>query len=210
MSEFVRFGDLSSTDLVSLNIMCMHKKIIHKSNTVLCDGKIIKAEMLTGFPSHSDSHTFPTQCPNPADLAIWNIAIRRLSSAFLVLTVMLQEYIGPPHSSPLWLLDNLGTIFHHNMVRENKLFREVYLLSSDTFAHRTWSGQRYDLKLTASGHSDFQQCVSVTLLQQRQVFLHSLLPCIEPVQPISGLKNVSRGLANKSLWVSLDYDGDGS
>ncbi len=38
MSEFICFGDLSPTDLVSLNIMRMHKKVIHKSNIVLCDG----------------------------------------------------------------------------------------------------------------------------------------------------------------------------
>ena len=81
MSELIRFGDLSLTDLVSLNIMCMHKKVIHKSDIVLCDGKTIKAEMLTGSPGHSDSHKFPTQHPTPADLAIWNTAICRLSSA---------------------------------------------------------------------------------------------------------------------------------
>ena len=51
MSEFIRVWDLSSTDLVSLNSMRIHKKVIHKSNIVLCDdGKTIKAEMLTGSP----------------------------------------------------------------------------------------------------------------------------------------------------------------
>ena len=60
------------------------------------------------------------------------------------------------------------------------------------------------------GHSNFQQCASVTLSQDGQVFLHSSLPCFEPVQPISGFKNVSRGIENQSLWVSLDYNGEGS
>ena len=87
MSEFIRFGDLSPTDLGSLNIMRMHKKVIHKSDIVLCDGQTIKADMLTGSPGHSDYHKFPTQHPSTADLTIWNTAIRRLSSAFLVLTV---------------------------------------------------------------------------------------------------------------------------
>ena len=50
----------------------------------------------------------------------------------------------------------------------------------------------------------------MTLLQEVQVFLHSLLPCFEPVQPISDFKNVIKGFANQSRWVSLDYDGDGS
>jgi hypothetical protein len=166
--------------------------------------------MLTGSPGHSDSHIFPTQCPTPVDLALWNTAIRRLSSAFLVLTVKLQENIGPLHLSPLWLLDNLGTTLHHNMVRENKLYHEVYLPSSDTFACRNRSGQRYDSKLIAYGHSNFLRCASVTLLQEGQVFLHSSLPCFNPVQSVSGFKNVIRGFANQSLCVPLDYNGNGS
>ena len=70
MSKFIRFWHLSSTDAVSLNIIRMHKKVIHKSDIILCNGKTIKAEMLTGSPGHSDSHKFPTQCPTSADLAI--------------------------------------------------------------------------------------------------------------------------------------------
>ncbi len=187
----------------------MHKKVIHKSDIVLCDGHTIKVEMLTGSPGHSNYHEFPTQRPTIADLTIWNTAIRRLSSAFLVLRVKLQEYIGTPHSSPLWLLDNLGTTPHHNMVRGNKLYHKVYLPLLDAFACRTWSGQRFVSKLIAYGHSSFQRWASMTLLQEGQVFLHSLLPCFEPVQPVSGFKNVIRGFANQSLWVSLDYNGDG-
>jgi hypothetical protein len=197
-------------DLVSLNTMRMHKKVIHKSNIVLCNGQTIKAEMLTGSPSHSDYHKFPTQRPTTANLTIWNTAICRLSSAFLVLTVKLQEYVGTPHSSPLWLLDNLGTSLHHNMVRRNKSYHKVYLPSTDTLARRTRSGQRFVSKLIAYGHSDFRQWASMTLLQEGQDFLHSSLPCFVSAQPVSGFENVMRGYANQSLWVSLNYDGDGS
>ncbi len=70
MSEFMRYGDFSLTELVSLNIMRMNKKVIHKSDIVLCDGKTIKADMLMDLPGHSDYHKFPTQCPTPADLSI--------------------------------------------------------------------------------------------------------------------------------------------
>ena len=176
ISKFICFRELSPSDLVSLNMMRMHKKVIHKSDIILCDGKTIKTEMLTGSPSHSVSHKFPTQCPTPADLAIWNTALGRLSSAFLVLTVKLQECIGPSHATPLWLLDNLGTALHHNMVLNNKLYHEVYLPSSDTFACSTRLGQRYNSKLIAYGHSVFQRCANVTLLREGQVFPHSTLP----------------------------------
>ncbi len=50
----------------------------------------------------------------------------------------------------------------------------------------------------------------MTLLQEGQVFLHSSLPCFEPIHPVSGFENVIRGLANQSLLVSLDYHGDSS
>jgi hypothetical protein len=166
--------------------------------------------MLTGSPGHSDYHKFSTQRPTTANLTIWNTAIRRMSSAFLVLTVKLQEYICTPHSSPLWLLDNLGTTLHHNMVPGNKLYHEVYLPLTDTLARRTRSGQQFVSKLIAYGHSNFRQWASVTLLQGGQVFLHSLLPCFVSTQPVSGFENVIRGYVNQSLWVSLDYDGDGS
>jgi hypothetical protein len=96
------------------------------------------------------------------------------------------------------------------MVRGNKLYYEIYLPLMDTLARRTRSGQRFVLKLIAYGHSNFQRWASVTLLQEGQVFLHSSLPCFEPVQPVSGFENVFRGFANQSLWVSLDYNGNGS
>ena len=70
MSEFICFGDLSPTDLVSVNIMRIHKKVIHKSDIVLCDGKTVKAEMLPDLPGHSDYHKFSTQRPTPANLVI--------------------------------------------------------------------------------------------------------------------------------------------
>jgi hypothetical protein len=166
--------------------------------------------MLTGSPGHSDYHKFPTQYPTTANLTIWNTAICRKSLVFLVLTVKLHEYISSPHSSPLWLLGDFGTTLHHNIIQGNKLYHKVYLPLSNTLARRTRSGQRLVSNLIAYGHSNFQQWARVTLLQEGQVFLHSLLPCFKPIHPVSGLENVIRGFANQSLWVSLEYDGNSS
>jgi hypothetical protein len=44
MSKFMRTGDFSWPDLISLNIMHMHEKVIHKLDIVQCDGNKIKAE----------------------------------------------------------------------------------------------------------------------------------------------------------------------
>jgi hypothetical protein len=108
MSEFMRYGDFSPTELVSLNIMHMHKKVIHKSDIVLCDGKTIKADMLTDLPGHSDYHKFPTHRPTPADLSIWKTALRKLSSKFHVLTVKLQDISVCLMYSPGGCLTTLG------------------------------------------------------------------------------------------------------
>ncbi len=91
MSEFLRCGEFSCADIVSLNIMRTHKKVIHTSNIVLCDGKTIKPEMLTNIPGQSDTHKFPTQQPTPLDLELWKRALQKISSKFFVLTVQLQE-----------------------------------------------------------------------------------------------------------------------
>ena len=90
MSEFMCTGNFSQPDLISLDIMSMHKKVIHKLDIVLCDGKTIKAEMLTDQPGHSDIHEFPTQSPKPADLNLWKLALCKISFKFHVFTAKLQ------------------------------------------------------------------------------------------------------------------------
>jgi hypothetical protein len=80
----------------------------------------------------------------------------------------------------------------------------------NTFARRTWSGQCFNSTIVAYGPSNYQRCASVTLSQEEQVFLHSLIPGFVPVQPTSGFENVVKGFANQSLWASLEYDGDSS
>ncbi len=61
MSEFLQCGEFSRADIISLNIMRMHKKVIRTSNIVLCDGKTIKPEMLANIPGQSDMHKIPTR-----------------------------------------------------------------------------------------------------------------------------------------------------
>ncbi len=169
-------GDFSWPDLISLNIMRMHKKVIHKLDIVLCDEKNIKVEMLTDQPWHSDIHKFPTQHHTPADLYLWKLALRKISSNFHVFTVKLQEYISPPHNHPRWMLDNIGTILHHNIVRGDMMYHKEYSTSSNPSDHRTRSGQQFNSTIVKNGPSDFHQYASVTPSQLGQILLHSLVP----------------------------------
>ena len=163
-------GNFSQPDLISLNIMRMHKMIIHTSDIVLCDGKTIKAEMLTDQPGHSDVHKFPTQHPTPADLNLWKLALCKLSSDIHVFTAKLQECISPPHNHRRWMLNDIGTILHHNIVQGDKTYNKEYTPSSNPIDCRTRVGQRFNSTIVKNGPSDFNQYERVTPSQLGQVF----------------------------------------
>jgi hypothetical protein len=143
MSKFLRYMDFGIDDVIPLNIMRMHKKVIHVSDIVLSDSKIIKLEMFLDLPGHSCIHKFSHQCPTSADLSIWKMALHKISSEFHVLTVLLQEYISPPHDLPQWLLSNNGMILHNMITQEDKEYHEIYTPTSNPFACRTRSGQHF-------------------------------------------------------------------
>jgi hypothetical protein len=103
----LHYKEFGIAEVISLNIMRMHKKVIHVSNIVLSEGKTIKPEMFLDLPGHSDVHKFPRQRPTPADLSIWKMALRKISSGFYVLTAPLHEYISPPHDLLRWLLSGI-------------------------------------------------------------------------------------------------------
>ncbi len=210
MSEFMLTGNFSKPDLISLNIMRKHKKVIHKLDIVLCDGKTIKAEMLTDQPGHSDVHKFPIQHPTPPDLYLWKLALQKLSSNFHVFTVKLQEYISPPYNLPWWMLNNIETILHHNIVQGDKTYHDEYTPSSNPIDCRTRAGQHFNSTIVKNGPSNFHQYASVTPSQLGQFLLHSLVPGFISLRPISGFEHVIKSFANQSLWLSLDYNGDGS
>ncbi len=176
MSKFLRYKDFGIDDVVSLNIMRMHKKVIHVSDIVLSDSKTIKPEMFLDLRGHSCIHKFPHQHPTPADLSTWKMALRKISSEFHVLTVPLQEYIRPPHDFPQWLLINNGAILHNMITQEDKEYQEIHTPTSNPFARRTRSGQHFTSNRVAMGASDFHTYASITHVQQGHVLLHSTIP----------------------------------
>jgi hypothetical protein len=172
--------------------------------------KTIKVEMLTDQPGHCDIHKFPTQRPTPADLCLWKLALCKISSDFHVLTVKLQEYFSLPHDHPHWMLNNIGTILYHNIVLGDKMYHEKYSPSSNPIDRRTRSRQRFNSTIVKNVPSDFHHYASITPSQLGQVLLHSLVPGFTSPRPISGFEHVIKTFANKSFWLSLNYNGDGS
>jgi hypothetical protein len=117
-----------------------------------------------------------------------------ISSDFHAFTVKLQEYISPPHNHPWWMLNNIGTILHH---QGDKTYHEEYTPSSNPI----------NSTIVKNGPSNFDQYASITPSQLGQVLLHSLVLGFISLRPISGFEHVIKSFANQSLWLSLDYNG---
>jgi hypothetical protein len=64
--------------------------------------------------------------------------------------------------------------------------------------------------MVVDGRSEFQSYASITPLQHRQVLLHSsVFMYINPI-PVPGFEQTIKDMTNQTLWLLLDYDGDGS
>jgi hypothetical protein len=94
--------------------------------------------------------------------------------------------------------------------QKDKEYHEIYTPTSNPFAHRTRSGQRFTSNRVAMGPSDLQTYASITHVQEGHIILHSTIPMYIPSPPVSGFEQTIRHFTNQSLWVSLEYNGDGS
>jgi hypothetical protein len=74
MPEFIRVG-YKRADLLLLNIMQMHKMVIHLLDIVMCDGKTIKRSMLSASAGRSEVHKFPVQWHTLTDMNLWITAL---------------------------------------------------------------------------------------------------------------------------------------
>jgi hypothetical protein len=96
------------------------------------------------------------------------------------------------------------------ITQEDKEYHKIYTPTTNPFAHRTRSGQQFTSNRMAVGASNFRTYASITHVQQGQVLLHSSIPMYVPSSLVSGFEQTMRHFTNQSLWVSLEYSGDGS
>ena len=184
--------------------------VIHLSDIVRCDGKTIKLSMLSASAGKSDVHKFPSQRPTPTDMTLWMTALRQIGSEFYVLTLPLQEYISIKHSKPTWRLSNNGDILHHNIKMNGQNYHVEYTPTNDPFTHQTCSGRQFTHNITRMGYSEHSIIASITYSQSGQVLLHYLAAAAtSPLVLLDFEKNL-KSYGNKTLWESLDYNGDGS
>ncbi len=107
MSEFS--CHFSGGDLVLLNIFCLHKKVIHRSCMVLCNGCTIDKRILTAESETSDRHKFPFQWPLQANQESWKAAIKKISSNYYTFPSSLGHFISLPHKSIKWSTTSDGS-----------------------------------------------------------------------------------------------------
>jgi hypothetical protein len=60
------------------------------------------------------------------------------------------------------------------------------------------------------GTSPLTNYASIIYSQQNQVILHSFIPIPLPLVPKIGFEQNLRHLSNYTLWLSLDFNGNGS
>jgi hypothetical protein len=84
-----------------------------------------------------------------------------------------------------------------------------YTPMNNPLAQQTCSGMRFQHNVTKVGHSKFPIFASIMHSQLGQVLLHSTVAAaISSVVSLDFETNL-RSYCNKTLWKSLDYDGDG-
>jgi hypothetical protein len=138
MFEFSKY--FSGQDLAGLNVVRHNKKVIHLSCIVLCDGQTINKECLLPCVGVSDHHKFPLQQPTRSDFTLWAMAIKRISSEFLVLPVPLGKYISPPYPDFIWTTNTDGSSLHLKIITDGITGYTTY---HPTHKTRTRSGTQF-------------------------------------------------------------------
>ncbi len=103
-----------------------------------------------------------------------------------------------------------GHVLHHNFTHNGTGYHEVYNPRTNPFQQQTRSGKQYMSIMTRMGPSPLTNYASIIYSQQNQVLVHSSIPIPLPPVPKIGFEQNLRYLSNHTLWLSLDFDGNGS
>jgi hypothetical protein len=141
---------------------------------------------------------------------MWRKALHKVSSEFHVLTVPLQDYVSPPHYLPWWLLKDDGLILHNVITCGNQVYQKVHTPKSNPLACMTLSGQRFMSNRVVIGTLNLHNYASITPSQPGHVLLQSSISMFVQPPSASGFEHTMEHFSNQTLWVLLDYSGEGS
>jgi hypothetical protein len=198
-----RLHNYIGPDLTSL---CRTRKFyqVHSLADVICaDGTTVDPKVISGRPG-SSSHVFSWEQPTPSDFALWESALRCITSPYLRLTPALGPYLCEPHVPYEWFAsEDEEHLYHHFSPAGYDIFK----LRHDCV--RTRSGRRYDKISTLPGQSSAPKYASIVNYASNHVTLHSTCPVYtSPTNTITFLTSI-RSSPTQSLWSDLHIDGDG-
>ena len=149
----VRQGDRSIIDvaiekgyrdktLESINVVRKYLNLIHLSDLVHCDGKILSEDLLEASARVTTNVTFPKEKPTRNDKSLWVQFLDTLTDGRNTLLEPLREYISLPHAKLHRQSFNLGhfhpetkrhTYIHtYNTTKQAQIFSVPTLITPST------------------------------------------------------------------------------
>ena len=84
--------------------MRKHKKLLHLSDIIKCDGISVKDGFLVDAVGVSRKHIFPLEQLTRANFTLWDEEVRDITSVGLVLPTRLRRYLRKGHLHCHWFL----------------------------------------------------------------------------------------------------------
>jgi hypothetical protein len=196
----------SGADIVSFNIFCQHKLMIHVSCIVFCDSRTIVTDCLSMMPSHLDHHKCPLQDPACLDYSLWKEALKLISSPFYIFPLQSGSYVDIPHKSIIWVTNSLGTILHEIVnARE-------YVLYVQKVGQSSHYGSVFIKLHVTQGTSTLNFYASVIHINDTSVCMHSCTKSWSPAPTSTSIFfwDKIRLYDNPNLWHNLHCNSNGS
>lgn len=106
-------GLANGADGKRLNRIRHYKCVIHVSDMVSCDGKLIESSMLDDLRGETSSITFPEESPTRSDFQYWRDCLRAITSASHTFGQVLGPYVAKSHVHHRWFVaDDEGELFY--------------------------------------------------------------------------------------------------
>ena len=104
MGSFIQAGYLGE-HLVRLNWVQKHKKLLHLSDIIKCDGISAEDRFLGDAVGVSPKHNISLlEQPTRADFTLWDEAVQDISSTELILPTCLKRYSRKGYLHSHWFL----------------------------------------------------------------------------------------------------------
>ncbi len=114
------------------------------------------------------------------------------------------------YTQPHWRLSSDGHVLCQKFSQNGNEYHDEYIPRNDPLLWQTRSGERFILSITRMGTSSLTKYASITYSQLNHAMVHSSIQIPLPPVPKIGFEENLRYLSYPTLWLSLNFDGNGS